>query len=76
MTHLNELHEAAFNPETIRILSDALDDAWRRLEAGARLNGSADAARAALAKYIITMANRGERDRQRLTEGALQRLRL
>ena len=65
-----------FDPETIHILDDALDDAWQRLGAGAHLNGTADATRAVLAKHMIDMAKQGERDHLRLIEGALDRLRL
>jgi hypothetical protein len=75
MIHVNE-EPKVFNPETLGILGGALDDAWQRLEAGVHLNGSADAARTVLAKHIIAMAQQGERDRQRLIEGALARLKL
>ena len=37
---------------------------------------SADAIRTILAKHIIAMAEEGERDRQRLIQGALARLKL
>jgi hypothetical protein len=40
------------------------------------LNGSGDAIRTILAKHIIAMAQQGERDPQRLIEGALARLEL
>ena len=53
-----------------------MDEAWRRLEAGAHLNGSADSARTLVAQHIIAMARQGERDPQRLIEGALARLTL
>jgi hypothetical protein len=76
MTNLTEQTQMTFSPETIFILGDALDDAWRRLESGAHLNGGADAARTVLAKHIIAMAQQGERDRKRLTDGALARLTL
>jgi len=75
MTHVSE-QAAVFNPETLHILGGALDDAWLRLEFGARFNGSADAARTVLAKHMIAMAQQGERDRQRLIEGALARMKL
>jgi hypothetical protein len=69
-------HSESFDPETLRILCGALDDAWERLEAGTHLNGSADAARAVLAQHIVAIARQGERDRRRLIEGALARLTL
>jgi hypothetical protein len=70
---------AAFDPETITILSDALDEAWRQVEADKatyKVDGHAAGAREALAKHIVDMAGRGERDSQRLILGALARLRL
>ena len=67
----------AFDPETIDIMIRALDDAWERVQAGGtRLDGQAGAARTVLAKHIVDMVKQGERDRQRLIEGALLRLKL
>jgi hypothetical protein len=76
MINLSGPVDGAFNPEIIRIMGGALDNAWLRLRAGASLNGSADAARTVLAKHIIDMTKQGERDPQRLTQGALARLTL
>ena len=73
MTHVSE-RPTVFDPETLNILGSALDDAWERLEVRVQLNGSSDAVRTILAKHIIAMAKQGERDRQRLIEGALARL--
>ena len=70
------LLDVTFNPETRHILGSALDDAWQRLEVRVHLNGGGDAIRTILAKHIIAMAEEGERDRQRLIEGALARLKL
>lgn len=53
-----------FSPETVQILGDALDEAWRRLEVGRHMNGSADGAKALIAQQIISMARQGERDRR------------
>jgi hypothetical protein len=71
-------HPTAFDPETIAILSAALDDAWEVIEANPafKIDGHAESARNALAKHIVDMAKQGERDRPGLTEGALARLRL
>jgi hypothetical protein len=72
-------HPAAFDPETVTILSDALDEAWRRVEddkTAYKVDGHAMEAREMLAKSIVDMAQRGERDPQRLVLGALARLRL
>jgi hypothetical protein len=75
MTHVSE-QSTTFNPETLHILGSALDDAWQRLEVRVHLNGSGEATRTILAKHIIAMAQQGERDPQRLIEGALTRLKL
>jgi hypothetical protein len=72
-------HPTAFDPEIIAILSAALDDAWKTVEtdkAAYKIDGHAEGARNALARHIVDMAKRGERDRQRLIAGALARLRL
>jgi hypothetical protein len=75
MTYASE-QSTTFNPETLHILGRALDDAWHRLEVRVHLNGSGDAVRTILAKHVIAMAEQGERNRQRLIEGALARLKL
>jgi len=70
---------AAFDSDTISILSGALDDAWQVVEANKpafKVDGNADGARQTLAKHIVDMAKQGERDRQRLIEDALARLKL
>ena len=74
MIHLNE-QTGAFEPETLHILGGAMDEAWRRVKL-THLNGSANAARTVLAEHILAMARQGERDPQRLIEGALIRLTL
>jgi hypothetical protein len=66
-----------FDPDTIRILSGALDDAWRRvLASGAQFDGQDGAARTVLAKHIVDMAKQGERNHESLVENALIRFRL
>jgi len=66
-----------FEPETIDVMIRALDEAWERFQGnGGRLDGLSGAARTALAKHIVDMTRQGERDRQRLVEGALLRLKL
>jgi hypothetical protein len=71
---------AAFDPDTITILSSALDEAWKCAktsnDAAFKIDGNAEAARTALAKHIVELATQGQRDRQRLVEGALARLKL
>ena len=68
-----------FNPETVQILSCALDDAWQQVQADEmayKIDGNAAGARDALAKYIVDMAKQGERDHQLLVQGAMTRLKL
>jgi hypothetical protein len=72
MLHLRK-YTQAFDPEAIIILDGALDGAWQLLKGRAQLNGNAKAARTALAKHIFDVAATGERDRQRLIEGASAR---
>jgi len=64
-----------FDPETLNILGNALDEAWLRVKVN-HLNGSACGARTALAQHIFAMAKQGERDPKRLVAGALMRLKL
>jgi hypothetical protein len=63
-----------FSPDVISILEDALDDAWRRVQASKAPYGDeeyADAARMILAKHIIEAARAGERDARWLADSAL-----
>jgi hypothetical protein len=63
-----------FDPEGVRVLVAAFDDAWRRLlDSGAEFASERDSAamRDTLAKYIIEQARYGERDHRRLRDGAL-----
>jgi len=70
-------HPEAFDPEAVTILVEALDSAWAAIQAsGAQFNGRDEGARDALAKYIVDLALRGERERQRLIDGALLRFKL
>ena len=69
------LANASFDPEAVEILSGAFDDAWEKVkQSGSTLARPAYArgAREVLAKYIIEMAQRGERDRQLLCESAVK----
>ena len=66
-----------FDPETIQILVDALDEAWKAVQASGTLFTSeryVEIARQALAKSIIEDATRGERDQHKLSQSALLKL--
>lgn len=74
--YLTEFPEP-FDPDTVRTLGVALDDAWVRAQASAvRFDGRAHEARMMLAELIVVMAKRGERNQERLVEQALVRFRL
>jgi hypothetical protein len=69
--------DAAFDSETTRLLGAAFESAWKQAKESDGL--AADEPRAALAreilaKDIIETAKRGERNHERLVEGALRRL--
>ena len=57
-----------FDPETITILKETLDDAWARL----RPHQQATMLKSTLAERLLKSAAQGERDRKRLLDAALQ----
>ena len=70
-------NSSSFDPEAVEILSAAFDDAWEEIKrSGSTLARPAyeRGAREVLAKCIIEMAQRGERDRRHLSESALKYL--
>jgi hypothetical protein len=58
---------ASFDPETVALLRETLDDAWACL----RPEEQATTRKAALAERILKFAAKGERDRERLRDAAL-----
>jgi hypothetical protein len=69
------LANSSFDPEAVEVLSAAFEDAWAKLkQSGSTFTRPAYelGAREVLAKYIIEMAQRGERDRRHLSESALK----
>jgi hypothetical protein len=67
-------HPQVFDPETVTILSEALDSAWATIKAsGVKFDGPDDNVRNAVARHIVNLARLGERDRQRLIDDALRR---
>jgi hypothetical protein len=69
--------EAIFDAATREVLIGAFDDAWRSLQtSGAPFAGEnyTATARKVLARHILEAAKTGERDRHRLSEGALLQL--
>jgi hypothetical protein len=66
--------EKCFNPEATSAMGAAFDSAWHELEASGSNFSSQfppDRARETIAKRIIDMAQRGERDIERLSKNAL-----
>ena len=71
------LADAAFDADTVALLSSAFETAWDTIQkSGSPLAaaGLAASTRELLAKRIIEMAQKGERDRRRLVEDALAHL--
>ena len=67
-------HLGVFDPEDIRILVRAFDQAWEAVQASGAVfetKAKADMARATLAKHIIAAAKEGDLDEERLRDGAL-----
>ena len=74
MSILKLLGKYTFDVDTTKVLASAFDTAWLSLQksggafvADERISGT----RELLAQRIIEIAQRGERDRQRLVNGAL-----
>jgi len=68
---------SAFDPDSIRILSDALEDAWQSLKTTRstfHFDVQAEQTREILARRIIELAKLGERDHRRLRDAALTHL--
>jgi hypothetical protein len=68
------LANTSFDPEAVEILSAAFDDAWEKIkQSGGTFARPAYArgAREVLAKCIIEMAQRGERDPSELADDAV-----
>jgi hypothetical protein len=67
--------QSAFDPEAIEILASALEDAWERVQkSGSRFArpAYARAIREVLAKRIVEVAQRGEKDNRKLAADALK----
>ena len=68
------LAQSAFDPETIETLVSVFESAWRKVEqSGSKLASPAykRAAQEIIAKRIIEMAQRGERNPHELAEDAV-----
>jgi hypothetical protein len=66
--------EGAFDPETIRIMVAAYERSWTSLQSSGppySENDYAEGAREFISKYIIQATAAGDRDEQKLCDGAL-----
>jgi hypothetical protein len=68
--------DSAFDPETIRRLTSAFEEAWRAIDQTASIGPDADAMRDKLARLIIASAQSGQRDPVRLRDEAITFFRL
>ena len=69
------LANSSFDPEAVATLSAAFDDAWdtvKQSDSTFARPAYQRGAREVLAKCIIEMAQRGERDRRHLSEAAVE----
>jgi len=65
----------SFDPAAVGLLADALDQAWRRVKSsGNQLArpGYANVMREVMAKHIVTLAQRGERNAITLSDKAVE----
>ena len=66
-----------FDPEVVGVMAEAFDVAWRHVKKNDACGGrDPEDCRLALVGYIIENAKRGQRDRAKLVEDALFRLRV
>jgi hypothetical protein len=66
---------ASFDPETLGVLADAFEQAWRTVRSsGNQLArpGYANVMREVMAKHIFTLAQRGERNAITLSDKAVE----
>ena len=71
------LGDAVFSPEIMMTLASAFESAWDSVRVSGSpfgADGNAAATREILAKHIIEMARRGERNPKRLVEDAIAHL--
>lgn len=77
MSIVSLLTNTSFDPEAVATLSAAFEDAWGKIkQSGSSLARPAYArgAREVLAKCIIELAQRGERDKRQLSAAAVKYL--
>jgi hypothetical protein len=65
------LADAAFSPDTLKVLSRAFDDAWDQIAPGTGAE-TIEADRLKLANIILTLARTGNRDARHFTDAAVR----
>jgi hypothetical protein len=71
---LKQLAPDGFDPDELRILEGAFEDAWRRIESSKAPWASEDYSTAGctiLAKYIVALIESGERNPKRVADSAV-----
>jgi hypothetical protein len=79
MSIASRLADSAFDPDTVALLAAAFDSAWDTVKkSGSPLasDGQAESTRELLARRIIELGHKGERDKKRLVDDALAYLTL
>jgi len=72
---IENIPDTSFDPRTVNLLSDAFESAWQRIQtSGNRLArpGYANVMREVMAKHIIYLAQRGERNEAELSDSAVR----
>jgi hypothetical protein len=64
--------DAAFDPDTISLMTGALETAWREAQERHLIKASADTARAMMASAILAAVSNGERNPMRLKNLAMR----
>ena len=76
MSNTPTLTNASFDPEAIKVLASAFEEAWERSGGTLSRPAYAGSIREVLAKRIIEMAQHGQSDARSLSDDAVQYLAL
>ena len=63
--------DTSFDPDTIRILTEVFENAWRTVSGSSAVAEGSETARNRLARQIILLAQAGERDPAQLRDNAI-----
>ena len=62
-------HTASYDPDTLKMLSQAFDEVWREIAANYQAEAMIEDRRNRLATIILSLADGGERDLSRMKTG-------